>query len=102
MIPTDLKHINEDGQILEGDVLKFNNSDKVFFVVEKVIMVPNITEDDTIINEEYVARKLDGNVLEQLSYNSNNETKRFSFPSGNAPMKIDHAFVVGKMFKNFI
>jgi len=101
MIPTELKHINEDGQLTEGDVIKFNNADHVFFVVERIIMTPSITEEESKFVEEYVARKLNGDDLNKLSYDSNNDVKRFSFPDGNAPMKTDHIFIVAKMFKSF-
>ena len=101
MIVTEIKHINTDGELYEGDVIKFNNADKVFFVVERTIMVPHVDENDTSFIEEYVVRKLNGNDVNALSYDEKNETKRISFPSGNAPMKVDHMFIVGKMFKSY-
>jgi len=101
MLVIETKHINTDGQVYEGDVIKLNNADHVFFVVERTIMVPSITEEDSTFKEEYVIRKLNGNDVNNLSYESNNETKRISFPSANAPMKVDHLFIVGKMLKTY-
>jgi len=101
MLVLETKHVNSDGQIYEGDVIKLNNADQVFFVVERTIMVPSITEEDSKFVEEYVVRKLSGNDINSLSYDVNNETKRISFPSANAPMKVDHLFVVGKMLKTY-
>lgn len=96
-----IEHINETGKLTEGNVIKFSNSDNVFFVVERIIPVTKIDDNfDTNMSEEYVARKLDGRVINEVKYNSNNEMKRFSFEDG-ALMKIDHAFIYGQMFKTF-
>jgi len=102
MLVKETQHINSDGELYEGYVIKLNNADTVFFVVERTIMVPSIDEEDSKFVEEYVIRKLDGRTPEELVYNSNNETKRISFPSANAPMKVDHVFVVGTMMKSFV
>jgi len=97
----EIKHLNTSGELVEGHIFKINNSDHVFFIVEKIIGVAKFDEEETpILSEVYVARKLDGQAIGELVYNSNNEVKRLSFEEGE-PIKLEHVFVYGQMFKSF-